>query len=288
MADGKVPVRESVGAALRFVRENWRPLAVISAISAVIATVLAVLSNAVGPLSLLVTIAASFVSAATYAAFTTGCLSGFAGVRQRLVGDGVRVWSAMAVVAFFLFIVMIVLGIPGVIVFAILIGPRYGAELQQVSGDQAATAALMGRILTENPGMILAFLIFYGVLWLALTSRLYLSAPASVDANRVLTFETWSWTRGNMWRIVGARLMLLFPAYVLVTGVSVLFANAIGLNITDPAAALAFAHANTPLYAVYLLISGFLQLALFSALEAGLSAYLYRGLKPTTTAAPPV
>ncbi|MDX2275394.1 MAG: hypothetical protein NW206_08065 [Hyphomonadaceae bacterium] len=286
MADGKVPVRESVGAALRFVRENWRPILTISAVSAVVSTVLAVLSNAAGPLSLLITIASTFVVSVTYGAFTSSCLTGFAGVQQRLISDGLRVWGAMAIVGFFLFIVMIVLAIPGVIVFAVMIGPTYGAELQQVSGDEAATTALMGRIVTENPGMILAFLLFYGLLWFALTSRLYLSAPASVEAKRILTFETWSWTRGNMWRIFGARLMLLLPAYVLVTGVSLLLASAIGLNITDPMAAQAFAQANTPLYAIYLLCSGLLQLVLYTALEAGLSTYLYRGLKPATPPPP--
>lgn len=284
MADGKVPVRECVGAALRYVRENWRVIATIAALSASIATFLAVASNFAGPASVLITLISSFVGAATYGAFTSGCLSGFAGVRERLVGDGMRVWGAMAVVCFFLLIVFVVLGVPGVIVFAVLIGPRYGAELQNVSGDQAATAALMQRIVIENPGMILAFLVFYGVLLLALTSRLYLAAPASVEAKRILTFETWSWTRGNMWRIVGARLMLLAPAYLIAAGVSYILASAMGLNINDPASAQAFARAQVPLYAIYLFVSGFLQLGLYSALEAGLSTYLYRGLKPTTAA----
>jgi hypothetical protein len=284
MADGKVPVRESVGEALRFVRENLRPLAAISAVSAAVSTALAIISGLAGALALPVTAASSFVGAATYAAFTAGCLNGFAGLQQRIVGDGVRVWAAMAVIGFFLLIVCVVLGIPGVIVFAVLIGPRYGAELQQVSGDQAATMTLMQRILTENPGMILAFFLFYGLIWLALTSRLYLSAPASVEARRILTFETWSWTRGNMWRILGARLMLLMPAYVIAAGASFLLAGAIGLNINDPASIQAFSRAQMPLYAVYLLISGFLQLGLYVALEAGLSTYLYRGLKPSAAA----
>jgi hypothetical protein len=284
MAEGKVPVRESVGAALRFVRENWRPIATISAISAAVSTLLAVTGVFAGALALPITAVSSFVGAATYAAFTSGCLSGFSGLQQRLLGDGVRVWTAMAVVAFFLLIVCVVLGIPGVIVFAILIGPRYGAELAQVSGDQAATMTLMQRILAENPGMLLAFLVFYGLIWFALTSRLYLSAPASVDAKRILTFETWSWTRGNMWRIVGARLMLLLPAYVIAAGLSFLLAGAIGLNVNDPASVQAYASAQTPLYAAYMLVSGFLQLGLYSALEAGLSTYLYRGLKPQAAA----
>jgi hypothetical protein len=287
MADGQVPVRESVGAALRFARENWRTIAIISAISAAVSTVLALVSGAAAALALPISAVSTVVAAATYAAFTSGCLNGFAGLQQRLAGDGIRVWAAMAVVAFFLLIVFVVLGIPGIIVFAIVIAPRYGAELQQVSGDQAATLALMQRIVAENPGMILAFLLFYGVLWLALTSRLYLSAPASIDAGRILTFETWSWTRGNMWRIVGARLLLLAPAYVIAAGASFLFAGAIGLNVNDPSSVAAFAREQMPLFLVFSLVSEFLRLALYLALEAGLSAYLYRGLKPVT-ATPPV
>ena len=207
MADGRVPVRESVGAALRFVRETWQPIAVVSAIGAVVLTILSVLSTTVPALSLPVTIATTFANAFVYAAFISACLAGAPGLAQRIGGDGMRVWGAMAVVGFFLLIVFVVLGIPGIIVFAVMVAGRYATELQAVQGDEAQMATLIQRIFTENPGILLGFLIFYGALWFALTSRLYLAAPASVDAKRILSFETWAWTKNNMLRILGARLL---------------------------------------------------------------------------------
>lgn len=284
MDDRKVPVRENVGAALRFVRENWRPIAIVSAISSAALTILAAMSDVSPMLGLPVWLISTFVNALTSAVFIGACLSGFTGWRQRIRGDGLRVWGAIAVVGFFLFIVAIVLGLPGLVVFLVLMWPRYGVELQGAGNDQAAMATVLERIVSENSGVVLCFMIFYALVWLALTSRLYAAAPASVDARRILTFETWSWTRGNMWRVMGARLMLLTPAYILTAGVSYLIAGAMGFRVNDPASAEAFAHQARPLYLIFLFVSGFLQLGLYSALEAGLSTYLYRGLKPQTPA----
>lgn len=280
----KVPVRECVGAALRFVRENWRSIAAVAAIFSGVMTVLALFSGLTPALAAPISAVSTLVSAFAYAAFTSACLNGFAGLRQRLVADGGRVWGAMAVVGFFLIIVLVVLGIPGVIVFSLLVAPRYGTDIQQASGDETAMMSLMQRVFTENPGMILAFVLFYGMIWMGLTSRLYLSAPASVDAKRILTFETWPWTKGNMWRIIGARAMLLLPAYMLAAGLSYLFAAAIGLNAGDPSSIAAFAQDSLLLYVLFTFVSGFLQFGIYSSLEAGLSAYLYRGLKPATAA----
>jgi len=126
--------------------------------------------------------------------------------------------------------------------------------------------------------------LFYGAVWMLLTSRLYLAAPASVDQRRVLSLETWAWTKGSVLRITAARLLLLAPANILVGAIGHLIGRALGMNTLDPASVAALAAANPAGYLVYILIAAFLSFALFSSLEAGLSSYLYRGLKPAGAA----
>ncbi len=273
-------MRESVGAALRFLRENAVAVAIAAGIGAGLMALFAMLAAKAPAVGILIGVASSLVSAFVYAALTGAALNGVGGAAQRLFADGGRVWTSMAVIGFFLLIVFIVLLIPGFIVLAVFLAPRYGTELQAVSGDEAGSVALMERIATENPLMLLGFALFYGLLWLALTSRLFLAAPASIDNKRILTFETWAWTKGNMLRIIGARVMLLLPAYILVSALSYILALALGVNMMDPANVAAFAQRSSGLYALLAFVSGFVQIGLYRALEAGLSAYLYRGLKP--------
>lgn len=277
---GQVPVQESVGAALRMLRENLAFAAAVAAAGAGIATALAVVSLYVPVLSLPVSLLTGFAEAAIFAAFIGVALTGVGALSGNWLADAGRVWAAMVVVGFFLCIVFVVLSLPGFIVLGAVLAPRYGADLQNVSGDQAATVALAERMVTENPGVFLAFGAFYALIWLALTSRLYLAAPASVDAKRILTFETWPWTKGNMLRIMGARLMLLGPAYVLVSALSYIAALSLGVNMFDAASLVTFAQTNTPMFAAFSFVTTALQIFVYRSLEAGLSSYLYRGLKP--------
>lgn len=279
---GKVPIRESVGAALRYVREHAR---FIGAVALAGAAAIAALSyaEAVAPaLGPPINLAALAISAGVYAALT-GAVLGVGG-GQRLAPDGLRVLAAMVAVGFFLCIVFIVLLIPGVFVLGMVYAPHYGPELQAVGQDQAAAMALLTRIAQEQPGPLLAMFLFYGAVWLALTSRLYLAAPASIENRRILTFETWSWTKGNMLRIVAARLMLLAPAYVLVSAVTLLAGLALGADVLSPEGLSAYARANPAGFVTYTLLSSGFSIALYLSLEAGLSAYLYRGLKPNDAA----
>ena len=276
----RVPVQESVGAALRNLRQHWRIGAAMAAIGALTLAIISSVTPLVPILAIPLAVLSTFVSAAVYAAFTRLSLSGADSVRLAVLSDAWRVWSAMIVVGFFLFIVFVVLALPGLVVMGVILAPRYGEALQSATGDEAASIAVMQRIATENPGLILAYIIFYGLIWLLVTSRLYLSAPATLDAKRVLTFETWPWTKGGMWRITGARLLLLAPAYVLYSALTYLFGLPFGANAADPIALESFGRANGPAFAALSFIGGFLQLGLYVALEAGLSAHLYRGMKP--------
>ncbi|WP_158765761.1 hypothetical protein [Terricaulis silvestris] len=276
----RLPVRDSVGAALRFVRENWRFIAAAAAAGAVATTIAGALALAVPPLGIVTSLASGFIQATTYAAFTGAMLFGAAATRGRLAGDGGRVWVAMAIIAFFMMLVMVVLTIP--VFMALAVGPMapYRDDLAAAGQDRERVSAIMLQFAEANPGALLLVALFYFAVWFVLTSRLYIAAPASVDQQRILSFETWAWTKGATLRIIGARLMLLLPANIFVGALGYLIGQAVGVNTIDVVAATTAAAANPVGFLTYILISTFLTFALYSALEAGLSAAIYQRLKP--------
>lgn len=277
---GAVPVQESVGAALASVRSNLRFVLSASLIGALVLALVTGLALFVPQIGLLTAVGAMFVRAITYAAFIVAAFGLAASAQQRVLNDGLRVWAAMAVVGFFMCIVMFVLLIPGMI--ALFAGPMapYIGDLERAGSDQAAVISVMTRFVQEQPGALVSFALFYTIVWILLTSRLYLAVPASVEAGRILTFETWAWTKGSMLRITAARLMLLGPAYVLVAALDYVVAAIAGINALDPMATAAVAQSNPVLFIGYVFVTSFITFALYSSLEAGLSTYLYRGLKP--------
>ncbi|MEQ1812493.1 MAG: hypothetical protein ABL889_21365 [Terricaulis sp.] len=280
MAAGAVPIRDSVGAALRFARENLRFIATVAGIFAAVSTLLALITLSQPGLGIVTMVANGVVQAFCYGALTAAVLFGPGQVRQRAALDGWRVWSSMAVVAFFLFIVMFVIFM--VVGMVLLAGPLapYTAELQSAGADEQRVMAILTRIGQEQPGAILLAALFCGAIWLLLTSRLYLAAPASVEAGRILTFETWKWTQGAVLGISWARLMLLIPAYIFMFALTTLLGRLFGFNMLDAGSLQAAVSANPVGLIVFEFISSFLVSALYVSLEAGLSAYLYRGLKP--------
>ncbi|MGD9980195.1 MAG: hypothetical protein AB7H66_01580 [Hyphomonadaceae bacterium] len=286
MADGAVPIQESVGAALRFVRENLRFVGAAALIGAVGSVAVSGLAFAVPQAGIVTMIASGLVQAFVYAALVGCALFGAEAARTRWRTDGWRVWAAMVLIGFFLFIVMLVMTIPVSIVLAA--GPLapYAAELQSVGGDQQAVMRIMMQFMQDNPMAVFLVLLFYSAIWFLLTSRLYLAAPASVDAGRMLTFETWKWTRGAVLRITAARLLLLAPAYILAGALGHLIGLMFGVDTLNPASIAAAAASNPVGLLAFDFLRALIVLLLYAPLEAGLSSYLYRGLKPADAAPP--
>lgn len=278
-----VPILESVGAAMRFVRENLNFILMASGAGALATAILSGLALTSPVIGVFAGVGSTFVQAMVSALFIGACLIGATAARGRMMSDGWRVWAAMFVIGFFMFIVMFIVTIPVMIVlFAGPLAP-YVDELQAAQGDQAAVMQAMNTFAQANPGAVLATMLFYTAIWLLLTSRLYLAAPASVEQGRILTFETWRWTRGAVLRITAARLLLLLPANVLAFAVGYLAGRLVGvdaLNRPDAAAS------NPAGYLAYVTAAAFITFALYSSLEAGLSSYMYRGLKPAETPKP--
>jgi hypothetical protein len=268
---GKVPIRESAGAALRFLGDHWRTAALVGAVAAAAQTFFLL---TLGAFSLPFTLLAA---AGAYGYFLAMALDrpnggNFAAIAQ----NGARIVAAMSIVGFLLAVI-------GVVAFfvatSVLMAP-YAQELQAAGENEAAVAAIAERAMLEQPGVTQGVLIAVFAVWFWLTSRLYLAAPATLDRQRITVFESWVWTRGNAFGVMAARFLVLAPAAALLIALQLLAARAVGFSPFDLQGMANAAAANPLGFVVFFAVSQFLQVGFFGALEAGLSAYLHRGLKP--------
>lgn len=269
---GKVPIFESMGAALRFVRTQWRPILAIAAATSLLQSLAFLLLGVSLPFLALI----FFAAACAHAAFLNTALNGPAPPSAAMLGDGARVFAAMAAIGFFMAIV-------GFMVFYIAMGvliAPYADQVKAASQDQAALTEIMTQAVQNQPATLMWALIAGGMLLLLLTSRFYVAAPATVDRKRIVVFDSWRWTKGNMLRIVAARIGVVFPAFILVSMLQSLAALALGVSAGDPASLAALAQSSPFQFAAFYFLAGAIQLSLLGALEAGLSAYLYQGLRP--------
>lgn len=264
---GQVPILESVRAGYAFVAGHWRAL-LMPAIAGSLALVLvsAIGGSMAGQAGgvILAVMLQLLVVGATYAAFLAIAIKGESW-RAGVAGDAARLIAAMAIVGFFLFLLFMVALIPGAIALGAVFEP-YRDEMVAAQNDPIAMNALATRMFQENPAPTLVLTTLYAAAWMTLTSRLFLVAPATVAENAMRTFETWPWTKGSMLRIAAARIMLLWPA-------------TLALFLVQSAATQAVQGGMAALALPAVLLISIATMALY-ALEAGLSAYLYRGLKP--------
>ncbi len=273
--EGKVPIIESAGQAVRFLREHWRSGLGVAAIGAVVQTA----AFALFGLTALWLVTVGIVGAVLHAAFLNIAFSGSVGAGARLIGDGARVFAAMSMVGFF---VAIILFMVLYVAMSVLTGP-YQQEMLAARQDEAALRAILDQAVAAQPHVLMWALGVGAFLTLLATSRLYLAAPATVDQQRIKVFDSWRWTKGNMLRIAVTRLVLLIPALILVGVLQSIIGASFGAPTSDPTALAASARSVSVL--AFYFIAGLAQLLILGMLEAGLGSYLYRGLRPAQ--APP-
>jgi hypothetical protein len=163
------------------------------------------------------------------------------------------------------------------VAMSILITP-YEAEVKAAGENQAALQAIIQRAINGRPEVTFWIMAIGAAIVFALTTKLYVAAPASIERGRVTLFDSWRMTRGNFLRIAGARLLLMTPAFIFVSALQTLVSIALRTPVADPAVMLQYAESNPLLFAAFYTCSFFLQIAVFSALEAALSAKVYRAL----------
>jgi hypothetical protein len=204
-------------------------------------------------------------TALTYRLALRNDSSGFFGLK---VGKDESNLLGAAVVVGFFFLIVVVLGI---VIFSIALMPaaeQAGVDLTSIAPeDEAAMLQAFGEIF-KGPGgpFLIALCVLLGafVLWLSL--RLFLVNVATIAEGRIMAFSTWSWTKGDALQILAATLVVVIPIAV-----------PIGLAIGALGAALgAGAVGDTVLTFLQALAQ---NLFLVPAIS-GLSAFLYRGLRP--------
>lgn len=270
-APTQISIRDTVGAALRFTRENWQFVVTVAGVAALGQGVFLLLGP--NPLWML---AVLFAVVGAHTALTSAALDVPRPFTSRLAGDSARVALAMTAIGFFLAIMFVMLTF---VAMSFLIAP-YDAQVKAAGEDQAALQAIMTTALESQPHIMQWAMIVGAALVFAITTRFYLAAPATIYRQRLTIFESWRMTRGNFLKIIGARLLLLGPAFIFVQALQMLIAGVLGAPTSDPFAMLAFAQANMAGFAFFYTASIFLQILIFSALEAGLSAKIYRALSP--------
>lgn len=267
----QLSIRDSVGAALRFVREDWRLVFSVAAAAALAQGL--VLMLGANLIWFVVLITAMVVA---HTAIVSGALGVPRPFWSRLGGDASRVGIALLLIGF----ALAILALMGAFVaMSVLIAP-YSEQVKAAGEDQAAISAIVDRALTEQPHVMTTMMVITFVVVFLLTTRFYLAAPASIDRGRVTVFSSWKLTQGNFLRIAGARLLLLAPAFIFVSALQSLVALGLGAPAGDPFAMMAWARSNLGSFQVFYTVSLFLQISFFLSLEAGLSAHLYKALKP--------
>ncbi|MEZ5971065.1 MAG: hypothetical protein R3C31_04585 [Hyphomonadaceae bacterium] len=262
-----ISIRDTVGAALRFVRENVRFVFIVAALAALAQAIFLPLGPNVAWMA-----AVLIAVLVAHTALTRAALGGAASEPLQL--SVARVGGAMLMVGLFLGIVFVMLMFTAM---SFIIAP-YQAELQAAGQNQEAVAAIVERALQEQQGRMTIAMVIGAVLFFLVTTRFYLAAPATIDRKRISVFESWRMTRGNFLRIAGARLFLLTPAFILASMLQALLATAVGAPTGDPVQMLNYAQANLLGFALFYTLSIFLQIVIYSVLEAALSAKIYRSL----------
>ncbi|MEQ1618605.1 MAG: hypothetical protein ABL883_09715 [Terricaulis sp.] len=265
-------MRASVGAALRFVREEWRLVLLVAGIGAVAqALALAALGATLSwPVAFLL------IAIAGHAALTRATLSGSARVQLNLAGDTLRTLGCVAIVGLFAAIVFIVVLY---LAMSALIAP-YMEQAKAAGENEAALRAVLETAIAAQPDLLRWIGLAGAVIIFALTSRFFFAAPLSIERGKVLAFQSWAATRGYLLKIMLARFVLLAPALTLAGALQSIAGVGAGVPVGDPILIIQRAFSN-PLFWGAL---QFLQIAVYGALEASLSAHLYRRLAPAPQA----
>jgi hypothetical protein len=171
------------------------------------------------------------------------------------------------------------LGVGALLVFALLLAACLafflvmvvvaGAGLGSLTADATpeSVAAAVGPGGRAAVGFLLAAFVV-GMLYFSV--RICLAAPATVARKRITVFQTWPLTKGQFWRILAASILVGLPAI----GAGVVVALLTGILGGD---------ADTPLALPAAIAVGAIQGVVASfivlPLNAGLGAFLYRGLR---------
>jgi hypothetical protein len=272
---GQVPVMECVQAALGFFRTHAAAMLAPAAITAAALTplqVMALQAQAAGDPG--PGLLANLLGGVITAPFLAGCFRAFLNPTQpprvalALNRDGLNLAGVSLSIAFF-FLIFLMIGFFAIMLVMSGMVAGAGLNAQDFEGDPQAAAERLVQALGPQGMLILGLLL--GVLAVAsgwISARLVLAGPATVAEGRMLAFSTWGWSRGNGWRVLAALLIV-----GLVGGGAAMFLTGLLSAV--------FGGPDTSLgQIVAAFVGAFASAVLMLGPFAGLTAYLYKGLRP--------
>lgn len=276
---GKVPIAETAAAGLKFFTENWRRILPACALMGLaygfyfFASAQAHASPGASPMAFLGSLSVLFLMILLGTSFYRLALRneypGALGIgfgKDERAYLGAALWAALPMGLIF---------IAALFGLATILLPELQAS--GMTPEQAATdQAFMTQLAQKHAGPIVSIFALAATLIIWISLRLVLSSAASVDSGKVKVWSTASWTKGNIWRIFAAMLMLMAPLSILVLVIQSIVALVVGVNPDQAQAGLA---APSPGVAIYGFAYGITS-ALSLAPMAGLASYLYKGLRP--------
>jgi hypothetical protein len=270
---GKVPVVACTVASWKFLIENWRQFIPAAAIIGLVSGIAPAVLSAGGGITV----------GGTYLLVLIGNLAGVfltAAILRKAVRNEYLAPTGLAfgqdearLLGVFgsTVLLMVPIALLALIVYTfVLIGNMHltPEEMEAMAQDPAAMQKAMEDTLKTPAGVTLQLLAVVGLIILfVIIVRLSMINAATIGEKKIVFFQTWSWSKGNVLRITGAILMTALPAQL----VALLAANILG-GIASAAPG-----------AITTAIAGILAstIGAFASIPPTvLGAELYRGLRP--------
>lgn len=227
---GKVPIFECIRQAWMFLIENWRlflPAAGIVAVVSQVGPLFAYMTaspNAApqsalqaGLGDLLISAPAALVGVLFTAAILRKIVRNeFHGPTGLAFGaDEVRLLGAsLALMCLFVPLVSLVALVLFITVFSKIATSE--AALQTLLADPEAMNEAILQAVGENGAAALSlFILIVFALFVLLATRLYMINAATIGEKRIVLFQTWSWSRGNILRMIGAMILTVLPVMLI-------------------------------------------------------------------------
>lgn len=211
-----------------------------------------------------------------------GEIKGVAGLSFGM--DEARLMSAHAIYyALFLFL-MFIAGFLAFVLFIPVIAMQL-PDLSSIENDQAAMQVAIEEFFLSPSGIFigLIYLIVVAIPLLYMSARLVTFPAATLHRQRIMIFETWEWTKGNVWPVMVAMLLTLAPLWLLSMAGLFIASAVTGLPLMVGGLTAGEVVLSPMLGFVFGLITGVFSIP-FTIASAGLSAFMYKGFDPDPNA----
>lgn len=229
-AAGKVPVIACVRQAWEFLLENFRlflPAAAIVAVVAQVGPLLAafsppqpgqsqtVMQTLLG--DFLINLPSMIVSLLYSAAILRKAVRNeYTGTFGLSFGaDEVRLLGVAAAMAcLFVPLISLVVIVLAVTVFSKLATSQQALEAL-LADPEAMNDAIIAAVGEGGAAALSLFIMFMFALFIVLAARLYMVNAATIGERRMVIFQTWSWTSGNVFRVLAAMILTILPVMLI-------------------------------------------------------------------------